>query len=65
MGGAPKPTIPELQSVFDKIAELRVKEEKEKLKASSSRSSTRRGRGRGRTPGRGDSRPADKGKSPA
>ena len=32
MSGAPKPTIPELQAMFDRIADLKVKEEKEKLK---------------------------------
>ena len=36
VAGAPKPTLPQLQSVFEKIAELKLKEEKEKFKASSS-----------------------------
>jgi hypothetical protein len=31
VAGAPKPTIGALQSVFDKIAELKVKEEKERF----------------------------------
>jgi hypothetical protein len=36
ISGAPKPTLPQLQSVFEKLAELKLKEEKEKFKASSS-----------------------------
>jgi hypothetical protein len=32
VSGAPKPTIAALQSVFEKIAELKVKEEKERYK---------------------------------
>lgn len=30
--GVPKPSIPALQGVFEKLAELKLKEEKEKLK---------------------------------
>jgi hypothetical protein len=32
VSGAPKPTIGALQSVFEKVAELKLKEEKERLK---------------------------------
>lgn len=32
IAGAPKPTIGALQSVFDKIVDLKVKEEKERYK---------------------------------
>jgi hypothetical protein len=64
VSGAPKPTIPALTSVFDKIAELQVKEEKERIKAQAS-SSKRGYRGRGRGRSTGDTPRTDtKGKGP-
>lgn len=69
--GVPKPTIPALASVFDKITELKLKEEKERLKANASgsgRGGSRGGRGR-RGGGRGGNKPPggtdSKGKEPA
>ena len=57
----PKPTIPELNTVFDKLAELQLKRAKEQVKAAASSSSRARGRGR-----RGRGRPdSAKGKEPA
>jgi hypothetical protein len=38
VAGAPKPTIPTLLGVFDKITDLKIKEEKERIKAQASSS---------------------------
>lgn len=48
----PRPSVPELQSVFDKLTDLRIKQAKETAKATSSGSNRGRGnrsRGGGRT----------------
>lgn len=69
--GVPKPTIPALSSVFDKLTELKLKEEKERLKANTSgsgRGGSRRGggrRGRGSGGSRTTSGANSKGKEPA
>ena len=52
MSGVPKPNIAALESVFDKLSDLKVKEAKEQITARASGSNSRRGRGRGRTGGR-------------
>ena len=52
VSGIPKPNISALESVFDKLSDLKVKEAKEQIKAQASGSNSRRGRGRGRTGGR-------------
>jgi hypothetical protein len=41
-----------LESVFEKLSDLKVKEAKEQIKAQASGSNSRRGRGRGRSGGR-------------
>lgn len=52
VSGIPKPNVTALESVFEKLSDLKVKEAKEQLKAQASGSNSRRGRGRGRTGGR-------------
>lgn len=65
---APRPNIPELVGVHDKLQEIALKAAKERAKASSGQSSgSRASRGRGgRSRGRGrGSQGSDKGKEPA
>jgi hypothetical protein len=52
VSGIPKPNVSALESVFEKLSDLKVKEAKEQIKAQASGSNSRRGRGRGRSGGR-------------